>query len=44
MDTESFTVTAIGKLPLAVVVPEIMPVLAVRLRPVGRLPDVMDQE
>jgi hypothetical protein len=44
MDTESFTVTAIGKLPLAVGVPEITPVLAARLRPEGRLPDVMDQE
>jgi hypothetical protein len=43
MDTESFTVTAIGKLPLAVGVPEITPVLAVRLRPVGRFPEVIDQ-
>ena len=42
--TESFTVTAIGKLPLAVGVPEITPVFAARLRPAGRFPEVMDQE
>ena len=43
MDTESFTVTAMGKLPLAVGVPEIVPVLAVTLRPLGRVPEVIDQ-
>jgi hypothetical protein len=33
-----------GKLPLAVGVPEIRPVLAARLRPAGRLPELIDQE
>lgn len=33
-----------GKLPLAVGVPEIIPVLAARLRPAGRLPELIDQE
>jgi hypothetical protein len=32
-----------GKLPFAVGVPEMRPVLAVRASPVGRLPDVIDQ-
>lgn len=40
---ESLTVTEIGKLPLAVGVPEIAPVLALRLSPAGRLPEVIDQ-
>ena len=31
------------KVPLAVGVPEIRPVLAARLRPAGRLPEVIDQ-
>jgi len=31
------------KVPLAVGVPETMPVLAPRLRPDGRLPEVIDQ-
>ena len=40
---ESLTVTEIGKLPLAVGVPEMRPVLALRLSPAGRLPEVIDQ-
>jgi hypothetical protein len=39
----SLTVTVIGKLPFAVGVPEMRPVLAARLSPVGRLPEVIDQ-
>ena len=35
--------TESGKLPLAVGVPEMMPVLALRLSPAGRLPEVIDQ-
>lgn len=41
-ELESLTITVIGKLPLVVGVPEMMPVLAVRLSPGGRLPDVID--
>ena len=40
---ESVTVTVIGKVPLAVGVPEIRPVFAARLRPAPRLPEVIDQ-
>ena len=40
---ESVTMTEIRKLPLAVGVPEMMPVLALRLSPAGRLPEVIDQ-
>jgi hypothetical protein len=40
---ESLTITEIGKLPLAVGVPETTPVLALRLSPAGRVPDVIDQ-
>ena len=40
---ESVTDTVIGKVPLAAGVPEIRPVFAARLRPPGRLPDVIDQ-
>jgi hypothetical protein len=40
---ESVTVTATWKLPLAVGVPESTPVFGVRLRPVGRFPEVIDQ-
>jgi hypothetical protein len=32
-----------GKLPLVVGVPAMVPVLALRLSPVGRLPEVIDQ-
>ena len=39
----SLTVTVIGKLPFAVGVPEMRPVLAARLSPAGRLPEVIDQ-
>jgi len=39
---ESATVAVKLKVPLAVGVPEIRPVLAVRLRPAGRLPEVID--
>ena len=37
------TVTVMGKLPFAVGVPEMRPVVAARLRPAGRLPEVIDQ-
>ena len=37
------TVTVMGKLPFAVSVPEMRPVVAARLRPAGRLPEVIDQ-
>jgi len=39
---ESLTMTEIGKLPLAVGVPEMRPVLALRLSPAGRAPEVID--
>ena len=39
----SLTVTVMGKLPFAVGVPEMRPVLAARLSPAGRLPEVIDQ-
>jgi hypothetical protein len=42
-ELESLTITVIGKLPLVVGVPEMMPVLAARLSPLGRLPEVIDQ-
>jgi len=42
-ELESLTITVIGKLPLVVGVPEIKPVLAARLSPAGRLPEVIDQ-
>jgi hypothetical protein len=32
-----------GKLPFAVAVPEMRPVLVLRLSPAGRLPEVIDQ-
>ena len=38
----SLTVTVKLDVPLAVGVPEIRPVLAIRLSPAGRLPPVMD--
>jgi hypothetical protein len=38
----SLTVTVIGKLPFAVGVPEMRPVLAARLSPAGRPPEVID--
>ena len=41
VDAESLTVTAIGKLPLAVGTPKIWPVGA-RMRPLGRLPEAID--
>lgn len=40
---ESLTVTEIGKLPLAVGVPEMTPMLVLRLSPSGRVPEVIDQ-
>jgi hypothetical protein len=40
---ESETVAVKLKVPLAVGVPEIRPVLAARLRPAGRLPALIDQ-
>jgi hypothetical protein len=40
---ESATVAVKLKVPLAVGVPDIRPVLAARLRPEGRLPEVIDQ-
>ncbi|XWK67921.1 hypothetical protein RBB80_31805 [Tunturiibacter gelidiferens] len=43
VELESLTATVTEKLPLAVGVPEIMPVLAERLSPAGRLPETMDQ-
>jgi hypothetical protein len=43
VELESLTITVIGKLPLVVGVPEMMPVLAARLSPAGRLPEVIDQ-
>lgn len=39
----SVTVVVKVKGPLAVGVPEIVPVEGVRVRPVGNLPDVIDQ-
>jgi hypothetical protein len=42
-ELESFTIKEIEKLPLAVGVPEIMPVVAERLSPAGRLPEPVDQ-
>jgi hypothetical protein len=39
----SLTVTVTGKLPFSVGVPEMRPVLAARLSPAGRLPEVIDQ-
>lgn len=39
---ESATVAVKLKVPLAAGVPEIRPVLAARLRPAGRLPEVID--
>jgi hypothetical protein len=39
----SLTVTVNVAVPLAVGVPEITPVPAARLRPVGRVPEVIDQ-
>jgi uncharacterized protein YsxB (DUF464 family) len=39
----SLTVTVKLDVPLAVGVPEIRPVLAIKLSPAGRLPPVMDQ-
>jgi len=41
-ELESFTLTLMEKLPLAVGVPETIPVLAPRASPAGRLPDVID--
>ena len=40
---ESITAAVKGKLPLVVGVPEINPVLAARLSPIGRLPLAIDQ-
>lgn len=40
----SETVAVKLKVPLTVGVPEMRPVLAVRLRPAGKLPDVIDHE
>lgn len=40
---ESLTITVTLKLPLAVGVPETMPVVAPRESPAGRLPPVIDQ-
>jgi hypothetical protein len=40
---ESFTAAVMGKLPLVVGVPEINPVLAARLSPMGKLPVAIDQ-
>lgn len=40
---ESATAAVKLKVPLAVGVPEIRPVLVARLRPAGRLPEVIDQ-
>jgi len=42
-DSESATCTVKGKAPGAVGVPVIAPVLAFKLRPFGRLPEVMLQ-
>ena len=39
----SLAATVMGKLPFAVGVPETRPVLVARLRPAGRLPEVIDQ-
>jgi hypothetical protein len=39
----SLTVTVKLKLPFAVGVPEMMPLLAARVNPAGRLPEVTDQ-
>ena len=39
----SATVAVKLNVPVAVGVPEIIPVVAARLRPVGRLPEVKDQ-
>lgn len=39
----SATVTVKLNVPVAVGVPEMTPVVAARLRPVGRLPEVKDQ-
>jgi hypothetical protein len=41
--SESFAVTVKLKVPLAVGVPERMPVADARVRPAGRLPEVTDQ-
>ncbi|XWK67920.1 hypothetical protein RBB80_31800 [Tunturiibacter gelidiferens] len=43
VELESLTATVMEKLPLAVGVPEIMPVLAEMVRPAGRLPEEIDQ-
>jgi hypothetical protein len=40
---ESLTITVTLKLPLEVDVPEMIPVVAPRLRPAGRLPPAIDQ-
>ena len=39
----SVTVAVMLKVPLAVGLPEMIPVVAARLMPAGRLPEVMDQ-
>ena len=39
---ESFTVKVIGKVPVAVGVPEIVPVVAAMATPEGNLPEVTD--
>ncbi len=43
VELESLTVTVMGKLPFAVGVPEMRPVLEARVSPAGRLPEVIDQ-